>query len=274
MKLLLTTTLYVTAQIIVAQAVLICHELSDSAEKFAIAGFMIDKPCTWAANRDTKYRCSEYPEVAKNCQITCEVPCENESPSGVPSSSSSPSISPSLSPTAQILCDDRVDSAERFHVPGTQANEMRACEWAARADTTFRCSPEVVKRKCPVTCDLPCNEVVEDPKEDSEEDPTSFGQLNTGTETREEKTFPYTAVFVSLGALGFLGLLAYLTQMKDKIPRLYSDKETGQHNLNPLEFDKTDDDVNEGYNKAFCGWGIGAEQAAHEITYIKDKAEV
>lgn len=241
-----------------------------------INNFQMNKSCEWAARVDTNNRCFTYPQVTENCPITCEVLCKSDNPTASPTTSfptisSFPSLSPSSSPTEQILCEDKVDSTERFHVPGTAATEMRTCEWAGRMDNTFRCLTEVVRRSCPATCDTPCKEVAKESEDvEDDDDTTSFGQLNTGAEMPKEKSFPYTAVFASMGAIGSLGLLAYLTQKRGKAKA----KAVEQRNLNPLEIDKTDDAVNEGYTSSFCGWVSGAQQSPHKITYVTGKTEV
>jgi len=253
-----TTLVYLSTPFIVVQSLPKCSELSDNEEKFDIEGFEIAKPCDWAARQDTIHRCFNYNEVTENCPITCKVPCLSEIPSASPSTSF-PSLAPSSSPTDFMLCEDKVDNTERFPFPfpGTQGGETRSCNWAARMDTNLRCSYEPVRRNCPQTCDLPCRDaVVEEPREDG------ISSIIETPETKSE-SFPYAAVFGSGGVIAGLALIAYITQKQDgNVMRNIFSKDSNtpleQHNLNPLEFDDTDDAVDEGYNSALCGWGSTA----------------
>lgn len=259
MKLLSITLVYLSAPFIVAHSMPKCSDLSDNEGKFVVDGFEQDKACDWAARQDTIFRCFDNSEVLENCPITCKVPCHTEIPSASPSTSF-PSLAPSSSPTDFILCENKVDSAERFSVPGTQGGETRSCDWASRMDTTFRCSFEPVPRNCPLTCDLPCRDaVVEEPEEPREDGVSSIIE----TPKMKSESFPYAAVFGSMGAIAGLALIAFITQRK------FFSKDSNapleQHNLNPLEFDEADDAVDEGYNSALCGWGSTASDQKAKV---------
>jgi hypothetical protein len=266
MKPLSITLVYLSAPFIVAHSLPKCSDLSDNEGKFVVDGFEQDKGCDWAARQDTIFRCYDNSEVLENCPITCRVPCNTEIPSASPSTSfpslapstSFPSLAPSSSPTDFILCENKVDSTERFSVPGTQGGETRSCDWASRMDTTFRCSFEPVPRACPLTCDLPCRDaVVEEPEEPPRED--GFSSIIETPKVKAE-SFPYAIVFGSMGAVAGLALIAFVTQKKEgsvlrKIFSKDSDAPLEQHNLTPLEFDEMEDVIDEGYNSALCGWG-------------------
>lgn len=266
MKLLSITLVYLSAPFIAAHSMPKCSDLSDNEEKFGIVidKFDEEKNCDWAAKKDTIFKCDEHSEVKENCPITCKVPCHSEIPSASPSTSF-PSLAPSSSPTDFMLCENKVDSTERFSVPGTNGGETRSCDWASRQDTKYRCLSEPVRRNCPQTCDLPCRDaVVEEPREDG---------VSSIIETPKMKSesFPYAAVFGSMGVIAGLALIAFITQKQNgSVFRNMFSKDSNtpleSHNLNPLEFDETDDAVDEGYNSALCGWGSTASDQKVKVT--------
>ncbi len=54
-------------------------------------------------------------------------------------------------------CESLFDVEEKFPVEGTRGDGRRSCEWASRRATKYRCNKPIVREKCPITCNAPCN---------------------------------------------------------------------------------------------------------------------
>jgi hypothetical protein len=247
-------TLHLAALPTAAKDIPKCTDLVDNTNPFFVDFFKRNRTCDWVGRRDTSYRCSAYDEVPGNCSRTCTLDCLSDSPSIAPSLSMSPTFSPtslptqspSLSPSDFLFCDEREDNPEDFFVEGTTGNQYKSCEWAVYKQN--KCSLEVVRRNCQVTCNIPCYERPE---------PAPFAESNTGPSPRKE-SFPYDIVFITIGSLAMVTIIVFVIyKRKDWFPKqkIESREIENEKKSEALAFDETDDVVDDGYID-WCGWGV------------------